>query len=52
MLGPEGEMEVPETGIVADGVEGTYVDLNGEGHHGRGQVKKSQKSKWRARRGR
>ena len=35
----EGETEVPETGIVADGVEGTYVDLNGEGHHGREQVK-------------
>ena len=31
-LEPEGETEVPETGIVADEVEGTYVDLNGEGH--------------------
>ena len=30
---------MPETGIVADEVEGTYVDLNGEGHHGRGKVK-------------
>ena len=38
-LEAQGETEVPETGIVADGVEGTYVDLNGEGHHGREQVK-------------
>ena len=38
-LEPEGETEVPETGIVADGVEGNYVDSNGEGHHGRGKVK-------------
>ena len=38
-LEPEGETEVPETSIVADKVEGTYVDLNGEGHHGRGKVK-------------
>ena len=51
-LEPEGEKEVPETVIVADEVEGTYVDSNGEGHHGRGKVKKLQKSKWRARRGR
>ena len=32
-LEPEGETEVPETVIVADGVEGTCVDSNGEGHH-------------------
>ena len=38
-LEPEGETEVPETGIVEDGVEGTYVDLDGEGRHARGQVK-------------
>ena len=30
-LEPEGETEVPETGVVADGVEGIYVDLDGEG---------------------
>ena len=30
-LEPEGDTEVPETGIVADEVEGTYVDSNGEG---------------------
>ena len=35
----EGETEVLETVIVADEVEGTYVDSNGEGHHGRGKVK-------------
>ena len=35
----EGETEMPETGIVADEVEGTYVDLNGEGHQERWQVK-------------
>ena len=29
-LEPEGETEVPETVIVADEVEGTYVDTNGE----------------------
>ena len=28
-----------ETRVVADGVEGIYVDLNGEFHHERGQVK-------------
>ena len=38
-LEPEGETEVPETVIVADEVEGTYVDSNGESHHGRGKVK-------------
>ena len=38
-LEPEGETEVPETVIVADEVEGTYVDSNGEVHHGRGKVK-------------
>ena len=38
-LEPEGETEVPETVIVADEVEGTHVDSNGEGHHGRGKVK-------------
>ena len=30
---------MPETVIVADEVEGTNVDSNGEGHHGRGKVK-------------
>ena len=38
-LEPEGETEMQETGVVADGVEGIYVDLNGEGHQERGQVK-------------
>ena len=38
-LEPEGETEMPETGVVADGVEGIYVDLDGEGHQERGQVK-------------
>ena len=38
-LEPEGKTEVPETVIFADEVEGTYVDSNGEGHHGRGKVK-------------
>ena len=37
-LEPEGETEVPESVIVADEVEGTYVDSNGESHHGRGKV--------------
>ena len=32
MLEPEGEAETLETRVVADGVEGIYVDLNGEGH--------------------
>ena len=44
-LEPEGETEVPETVIVADGVEGIHVDLNCEGHQVRGQDKKSQMSK-------
>ena len=51
-LEPEGETAVPETVIVADEVEGIYVDSNGEAPHGRGKSQKSQKSKWRARRGR
>ena len=38
-LEPEGETEVPETRIVADEVEGTCVDFDVEGHHGRGKVK-------------
>ena len=38
-LEPYGETEVPETGIVADEVEGTCVDVYGEGHRGRGKVK-------------
>ena len=38
-LEPDGETEVPETGIVADEVEGTCVDVYGEGHRGRGKVK-------------
>ena len=49
-LEPEGETEVPETVIVADEVEGTYVDSNGEGHRGRGKVK-NHRSQRRARRG-
>ena len=44
-LEPEGETEMPETRVVADGVEGIYVDLNGGGHHEREHVKKFQKSK-------
>ena len=31
-------MEGGETGVVAGGVEGIYVDLDGEGHQERGQV--------------
>ena len=31
---------MPETRVVSDGVEGVYVDLNGECHHEREQVKK------------
>ena len=38
-LEPEGETEMPETRVVTDGVEGIYVDDNGEGHHEREQVK-------------
>ena len=37
MHGPEGETETPETRVVSDGVEGVYVDLNGECHHEREQ---------------
>ena len=40
-LEPEGKKEMPETRVVADVVEGIYVDLNGEGHHERVQVKSS-----------
>ena len=46
-LEPEGETEVPETVIVADEVEGIFVDSNGEGHHGRGKVKNHS---WRSKR--
>ena len=39
------------TGIVADEVEGTNVDLNGEGHHGRVQINnhisQSGRGRWR-----
>ena len=38
-LEPEGETEMPETRVAANGVEGRNVDLNGEGHQERGQVK-------------
>ena len=38
-LEPEGETEMVETRVVSDGVEGIYVDLNGEGHHERGASK-------------
>ena len=40
-LEPEGETEMRETRVVTDGVEGIYVDDNGEGHHEREQVKKN-----------
>ena len=42
-LEPEGETEMPETRVVSDGVEGVYVDLIGECHHERVQVKKSRR---------
>ena len=38
-LEPEGETDMPETRVVADGVEGFYVDLNGERHQEREQVR-------------
>ena len=38
--GPEGETELPETRVVSDGVAGINVDLNGESHHEREQIKK------------
>ena len=38
-LEPQGETQMPETGVVADGVEGIYVDFNGEVRQERGQVK-------------
>ena len=44
-LEPQGETEMPETRVVADGVEGIYVDLYGEGHHERVQVKSSRSQK-------
>ena len=40
-LEPEGETEMPETRVVADGVEGINVDLHGEGLFEREQVKNS-----------
>ena len=46
-----GARRVPVTVIVPDEAEGTFVESNGEGNHGRGKVQ-NQKSKWRARRGR
>ena len=45
-LEPEWETKVPETFIVADVVEGTYVDSNGKFHQGRGK-----EQKYRSRRG-
>ena len=33
-LEPEGETEVPETVLVADEVQATFVDSHGDGHHG------------------
>ena len=52
-LEPEKKTEVPETFLsVSDVVEGTDVDPKGKGHHGQAKAKNSQKSKWRARRGR
>ena len=44
-LEPEGETETLETKVVSDRVEGVRVDLDGECHHERGQVKKLQKAK-------
>ena len=35
-LEPEGETEMPEARVVADGVEGISVDFNGEGPNERG----------------
>ena len=40
-LEPEGETEMPETSVTSDGVEGFYVDFDGEGHHERGQIQNS-----------
>ena len=42
-LEPEGETEMPETGVVSDGVEGICVIQIGEGHFERGQIKKSRR---------
>ena len=38
-LEPEGETDALETKVVSDGVESVHVDLNGECHQERGQVK-------------
>ena len=35
-LEPEGATEMPEARVVEEGVEGVHVDLDGEGHQGRG----------------
>ena len=40
-LEPERETEMREVRVVSDGVEGIYVDLDGEGHHERERVKKT-----------
>ena len=43
---------MPETRVVADGVEGIYVDLHGEGHQERGQVENcGSQSDWPAEEG-
>ena len=44
-LGPEGETEMPVTRVVSDGVEGVNVDLNGECHFERVQVKQSRRQR-------
>ena len=49
-LEPEGETETLETKVFWNGVEGVSRYPDGEGHHEREQVKKSQKGKRSARR--
>ena len=45
-LEPEGETEMPETRVEADGLKASTWTSNGEGHHERGKFKKKiQKSK-------
>ena len=43
-LEPEGETKMPETRVVSDGVDGIYVDLDGEGYHDWGQVNSRRQS--------
>ena len=44
-LEPEGEAEVPETIIVSDGLEGTFVDLDGESRHEQVEAKLSRRER-------